>query len=120
MRDLLPKAMKAGAISSVVSFPNNVLQYAGFKSGLGDLAANTTTTEAAIFGAASGIPPEVKESEELMRAGLFQSIKDGVMAHPGENMGPEEAIEQMTRHALDIAPAKAPLSSLWGWHPLSG
>lgn len=55
-----------------------------------------------------------------MRAGLFQSIKDGVMAHPGENMGPEEAIEQMTRHALDIAPAKAPLSSLWGWHPLSG
>ncbi|CAD0302639.1 XopB/HopD1 family type III secretion system effector [Xanthomonas hortorum] len=124
MRDLLPKAMKAGAISSVVSFPNNVLQYAGFKSGLGDLAANTTTTEAAIFGAASGIPPEVKESEELMRAGLFQSIKDGVMAHPGENMGPEEAIEQMTRHALDIAPGESTavksmgLASIVGMIPL--
>ncbi|MFC0156258.1 XopB/HopD1 family type III secretion system effector [Xanthomonas dyei] len=124
MRDLLPKAMKAGAISSVVSFPNNVLQYTGFKSGAGDLAANATTTEAAIFGAASGIPPEVKESEELMRAGLFQSIKDGVMAHPGQKMGPEEAIEQMTRHALDVAPGESTavksmgLASIVGMIPL--
>ncbi|WP_122386028.1 type III secretion system effector HopD1 [Pseudomonas savastanoi] len=107
MKDLLPKALKAGAISSAMSFPNNVLQYAGFKSRVADLAANSITTEAAIFGAASGIPPEVKESEELMRAGLFQSMKDGVMAHPGEGMDTKETIERMTRHALDIAPGES-------------
>nr|WP_313771566.1 type III effector [Pseudomonas syringae] len=124
MSDLLPKALKAGAISSVVSFPNNVLQYAGFKSRVGDLAANSVTTEAAIFGAASGIPPEVKESEELMRAGLFQSMKDGVMAHPGEGVDTKETIERMTRHALDIAPGESTavksmgLASIVGMIPL--
>lgn len=124
MRDLLPKAMKAGAISSIASFPNNVLEYTGFKSRLGNLAANMTTTEAAIFGAASGIPPEVKEGEDLMRAGLFQSIKNGVMARPSENMGPEEAIEQMARHALDVAPGESTavksmgLASIVGMIPL--
>ncbi|MFA0924069.1 XopB/HopD1 family type III secretion system effector [Xanthomonas fragariae] len=124
MRDLLPKAMKAGAISSVVSFPNNLLQYTGFKSRVGDFAANTATTEAAIFGAASGIPPELKESEEVMRAGLFQSMKDGVIAHPGEGMGAKEAIEQMTRHALDVAPGESTavksmgLASIVGMIPL--
>jgi hypothetical protein len=124
MSDLLPKALKAGAISSVVSFPNNVLQYAGFKSRVGDLAVNSVTTEAAIFGAASGIPPEVKESEELMRAGLFQSMKDGVMAHPGEGVDTKETIERMTRHALDIAPGESTavksmgLASIVGMIPL--
>lgn len=124
MSDLLPKALKAGAISSVVSFPNNVLQYAGFKSRVGDLAANSVTTEGAIFGAASGIPPEVKESEELMRAGLFQSMKDGVMAHPGEGVDTKKTIERMTRHALDIAPGESTavksmgLASIVGMIPL--
>ncbi|MFA1030731.1 XopB/HopD1 family type III secretion system effector [Pseudomonas syringae] len=124
MSDLLPKALKAGAISSVVSFPNNVLQYAGFKSRVGDLAANSVATEAAIFGTASGIPPEVKESEELMRAGLFQSMKDGVMAHPGEGVDTKETIERMTRHALDIAPGESTavksmgLASIVGMIPL--
>lgn len=63
MRDLLPKAMKAGAISSVVSFPNNVLQYAGFKSGLGDLAANTTTTEAAILALLRAFHPKSRKAK---------------------------------------------------------
>lgn len=120
MRNLLPKAMKAGAISSIASFPNNVLEYTGFKSRLGNLAANMTTTEAAIFGAASGIPPEVKEGEDLMRAGLFQSIKNGVMARPSENMGPEEAIEQMARHALDVAPGESTAAKSMGLASIVG
>ncbi|PPU99511.1 type III effector [Xanthomonas hyacinthi] len=107
LRDLLPKAMKAGAISSALSFPNNLLQYTGFKSRPADLAANTVTSEAAIFGAASGIPPELKESEELMRAGLFQSMKDGVIARPAGEASAKHTIEQMARHALDIAPGES-------------
>ncbi|KOP50847.1 type III effector, partial [Pseudomonas coronafaciens pv. porri] len=89
-----------------------------------DLAANSVATEAAIFGPASGIPPEVKESEELMRAGLFQSMKDGVMAHPGEGVDTKETIERMTRHALDIAPGESTavksmgLASIVGMIPL--
>ncbi|UKE74847.1 XopB/HopD1 family type III secretion system effector [Xanthomonas graminis] len=104
---LLRKATTAGAISSVVSFPNNLLQYAGFQSRPVDLAANVLTTEAAIFGSASGIPPEVKENEEHLRAGLFQSMREGVLAAPADADSARETVEQMTKHALEIGPGES-------------
>ncbi|UKE45932.1 MULTISPECIES: XopB/HopD1 family type III secretion system effector [Xanthomonas translucens group] len=104
---LLRKATTAGAISSALSFPNNLLQYAGFKSRPADLAANVLTTEAAIFGAASGIPPEVKENEENMRAGLFQSMRAGVLAAPADAASARQTVEQMTKHALEIGPGES-------------
>ncbi|OAX56930.1 XopB/HopD1 family type III secretion system effector [Xanthomonas graminis] len=104
---LLRKATTAGAISSVISFPNNLLQYTGFKSRSADLAANVLMTEAAIFGAASGLPPEVKESEEHMRAGLFQSMREGVLAAPADADSARQTVEQMTKHALEIGPGES-------------
>ncbi|KWV10266.1 XopB/HopD1 family type III secretion system effector [Xanthomonas translucens] len=104
---LLRKATTAGAISSVLSFPNNLLQYTGFKSRPADLAANVLTTEAAIFGAASGLPPEVKESEEHMRAGLLHSMRTGVLAAPPDAASARQTVEQMTKHALEIGPGES-------------
>ncbi|MGL0786736.1 XopB/HopD1 family type III secretion system effector [Xanthomonas translucens] len=104
---LLRKATTAGAISSVLSFPNNLLQYAGFKSRPADLAANVLTTEAAIFGSASGIPPEVKENEEHLRAGLFQSMRARMLAAPADAASARQTVEQMTKHALEIGPGES-------------
>nr|WP_246432389.1 XopB/HopD1 family type III secretion system effector [Xanthomonas theicola] len=124
LRNLLPKAMQAGAISSVLSLPNNLLQYVGFKSRPVDLAANAATNEMAIFGAASGIPPEVKENGELMRAGLFQAMKDDLIARPADGTSAKRTIEQMTKHALDVAPGESTavksigLASIIGMIPL--
>lgn len=104
LKDTGKKASKAGVISSIAALPNNILQYwhAGPKPV--DITASALATEVAIAGAASGIPPEVKEAREKMSAALVQSIKDGVMPGPDGDETPKAYITTATKHALDIAP----------------
>lgn len=104
-KGLIPNALKAGAISSALSVPNNLMQYFSTGSKSADFAINTVTTEAAIFGAASGVPMEIQENSDNLRAAQVQSHNDGLFAPPAEGTEPHRHVAQMTQRALDIEPS---------------
>jgi len=104
LKSLLPKALKAGAISSALSIPNNLMQYASTGSPAADLAIGTLTTEAAIFGAASGVPMEIKENKDHMHAALVQRHGDGLFAPLPEGVDPRQHVAEMAQRALDLGP----------------
>ena len=105
LKALVPNALKAGVISSVLSIPNNSMQYWGTGSKAGDLAIGTVTTEAAIFGAASGVPMEIKENKDHLQAALVQSHGDGLFAPLPEGANPQKHVAGMTQRALDVDPS---------------
>jgi hypothetical protein len=103
-KGLIPKALKAGAISSALSVPNNVMQYLSTGSKAADLAINAVTTEAAIFGAASGVPMEIEEDNDNLRAALVQGHNDGLLAPLPQGADPRQHVAEMTQRALDVDP----------------
>jgi len=107
LKDLLPKAIKAGAISAVFSYPNNVLQYMSTGIKPVDTALNVLTTEAAIFSAAAGVPLEVKEGEEGMHDALLQKISEGMLAPPLPGETQEAHVQRMVDNAIAIAPGES-------------
>lgn len=104
-KGLIPNALKAGAISSALSYPNNVMQYLSTGSKAADLAIGAVTTEAAIFGAASGVPMDIKENKDNLRAALVQGHNDGLLAPLAEGADPRRHVATMTQRALDIDPS---------------
>lgn len=108
LKDLLPNALKAGAISSVFSYPNNVLEYmsTGFKAA--DTLLNAVTTEAAIFSAATGVPLDVKESEEDRKEVVEGQIHSGLLAPPPVG----QTLDQYVRGIVDRAMAISPGDSI--------
>ncbi|HET7868291.1 MAG TPA: type III effector protein, partial [Burkholderiaceae bacterium] len=105
LKSLVPNALKAGAISSALSIPNNLMQYLSTGSGTADLAVGALTTEAAIFGAASGVPMEIQESKDAMHAALVQSHRDGLFAPVPQDADPRQYVAEMAQRALDVDPS---------------
>lgn len=104
-KGLIPNALKAGVISSALSYPNNVMQYLSTGSKAADLAIGAVTTEAAIFGAASGVPMEIKENNDNLRAALVQGHNDGLLAPLPEGADPRRHVAGMAQRALDVDPS---------------
>ena len=108
LKALLPKAMAAGAISSVLSFPNNMAEFNSIGTSVGakiaDIALGAITTEVAIAGAASGVPLEIKDNTDAMKAALVQQIRDGLLALPPPGKEPSEHVGELAHRALDADP----------------
>lgn len=105
LKSLVPNALKAGAISSALSIPNNLMQYLSTGSRTADLAVGALTTEAAIFGAASGVPMEIQENKDNMHAALVQSHRDGLFAPVPQDTDPRQYVAEMAQRALDVDPS---------------
>jgi hypothetical protein len=65
------------------------------------------TTSLAVWAAASGVPPDVKHSEQKMNAAMVEMMREGVLPLPAPGQDPKAYVEDLTRRALAASPSES-------------
>ena len=123
LMEKLPEGMRAGAISAFLSVPANLVDIYKTTIGMVDGALALGTNQLAVFGAASGMPPSIKQDMERTHAAVVSHLAGGQLAPPEGKVEDKDLIahgRELAQRALAVDPGTAILTQSMAVSSIAG
>ncbi len=123
LKEKLPDGMRAGMISAGASVPANLADLYKTHIRALDGASALGANQLAVFGAASGVPPGLKEDMEHTHAAVVSHLAGGQLALPEGKVADKDIIahgRELAQRALAVDPGTAILTQAMAVSSIAG